>query len=156
MRSIYIECEPHVQYELRDAFLWSTWRQVPSFLSWNRHWMGDPLFPPKSRSMLVCWSRNCASELNYTWVPRQQVLRIAIRGKWRSFARRYRYQIVYTSYKPRDYQLHAYTLPTQNRKLIISPTASGKSLMICSVALCSKRRKHPNRSSYHISRWADV
>ena len=36
-----------------------------------------------------------------------------------------------TSYKPRDYQLHGiYTALKSNRKLIVSPTASGKSLMI--------------------------
>ena len=36
-----------------------------------------------------------------------------------------------TSYKPRDYQFHGiYTALKSNRKLIISPTASGKSLMI--------------------------
>jgi len=39
-----------------------------------------------------------------------------------------------TAYKPRDYQIEAvYDALKYNRKLLISPTASGKSLMIYSI-----------------------
>jgi len=49
-----------------------------------------------------------------------------------------------TSYKPRDYQLHGiYAALRSNRKLIVSPTASGKSLMIYAL-VAYYTQKHEN------------
>ena len=62
-------------------------------------------------------------------------------------------------FKPRDYQVDAvYDALRYNRKLLISPTASGKSLMIYSVVryFAERDKKILLVVSNHISRRADV
>ena len=134
---LQIDCEPHVQYELRDAFSFEVpgAKFHPSYR--KRHWDGViNLFSPQTRQIYVgLLDRVIAfcEQYGYTYefrdnkfygLPYEENPNISPQGvtDWVK---------TITSYKPRDYQLHGiYTALKSNRKLIISPTASGKSLMI--------------------------
>ena len=134
---LHIECEPHVQYELRDAFSFEVpgAKFHPSFR--KRHWDGViNLFSPQTKQIYVGLLDRVVAfceQYGYTYefrdnkfygLPYEENAEISPIGvtDWIKSI---------TSYKPRDYQLHGiYTALKSNRKLIISPTASGKSLMI--------------------------
>lgn len=134
---LHIECEPHVQYELRDAFSFEVpgAKFHPSYR--KRHWDGViNLFSPQTKQIYVgLLDRVIAfcEQYDYSYkfkdnkfygLPYEENPSISPDGvvDWVKSI---------TSYKPRDYQLHGiYTALKSNRKLIISPTASGKSLMI--------------------------
>ena len=134
---LQIDCEPHVQYELRDAFQFEVpgAKFHPSYR--KRHWDGViNLFSPQTKQIYVgLLDRVIAfcEQYGYTYefkdnkfygLPYEENENISPAGvnDWVKSI---------TSYKPRDYQLHGiYTALKSNRKLIISPTASGKSLMI--------------------------
>ena len=134
---LQIDCEPHVQYELRDAFSFEVpgAKFHPSYR--KRHWDGViNLFSPQTKQIYVgLLDRVIAfcDQYGYTYefrdnkfygLPYEENPNISPQGvtDWVK---------TITSYKPRDYQLHGiYTALKSNRKLIISPTASGKSLMI--------------------------
>lgn len=134
---LHIECEPHVQYELRDAFSFEVpgAKFHPSYR--KRHWDGViNLFSPQTKQIYVgLLDRVIAfcEQYNYTYefqdnkfygLPYEENPDISPDGvvDWIKSI---------TSFKPRDYQLHGiYMALKSNRKLIISPTASGKSLMI--------------------------
>ena len=134
---LHIECEAHVQYELRDAFSFEVpgAKFHPSYR--KRHWDGViNLFSPQTKQIYVgLLDRVIAfcEQYGYTYEFRdnkfyglpyeenENISPIGVTDWIKSI----------TSYKPRDYQLHGiYTALKSNRKLIISPTASGKSLMI--------------------------
>ena len=134
---LQIDCEPHVQYELRDAFSFEVpgAKFHPSYR--KRHWDGViNLFSPQTKQIYVgLLDRVIAfcEQYGYTYEFRdnkfyglpyeenEDISPIGVTDWVKSI----------TSYKPRDYQLHGiYTALKSNRKLIISPTASGKSLMI--------------------------
>ena len=69
------------------------------------------------------------------------------------------YMTAISSYKPRDYQVQGvFDALKYNRKLIISPTGSGKSLMIYAVARyhVGKKEKNIISCTNHISRRTDV
>ncbi len=134
---LQIDCEPHIQYELRDAFSFEVpgAKFHPSFR--KRHWDGTiNLFSPQTKQIYVgLLDRVIAfcDQYGYTYEFRdnkfyglpyeenEEISPIGVTDWVKSI----------TSYKPRDYQLHGiYTALKSNRKLIVSPTASGKSLMI--------------------------
>jgi superfamily II DNA or RNA helicase len=135
-----IQCEPHVEYELRDYFKF----EVP-----------NAKFMPQYRG------RNWNGEI-HLFDMRSKQLYIGLLDKLISFCENYRYTYKFednkfygmpfevnegiskegvkdymnsiTSIRPRDYQIEGvYDALRHNRKLLISPTASGKSLMIYSV-----------------------
>lgn len=135
-----IQCEPHVEYELRDYFKF----EVP-----------NAKFMPQYRG------RNWNGEI-HLFDMRSKQLYIGLLDKLISFCENYRYSYKFednkfygmpfevnegiskegvkdymnsiTSIRPRDYQIDGvYDALRHNRKLLISPTASGKSLMIYSV-----------------------
>ena len=134
---LHIECEPHVQYELRDAFSFEVpgAKFHPSYR--KRHWDGViNLFSPQTKQIYVgLLDRVIAfcDQYGYTYefrdnkfygLPYEENENISPQGvaDWVK---------TITTFKPRDYQLHGiYTALKSNRKLVISPTASGKSLMI--------------------------
>ena len=134
---LQIECEPHVQYELRDAFSFEVpgAKFHPSYR--KRHWDGViNLFSPQTKQIYVGLLDRVVAfceQYGYTYkfvdnkfygLPyeeNEEISPVGVNDWVKSI----------TSYKPRDYQLHGiYSALKSNRKLIISPTASGKSLMI--------------------------
>lgn len=143
-----IDCEPHIQYELRDAFCFEVpgAKFHPSFK--KKWWDGNIyLFSPQTNQIYVgLLDRVIAfcEQYGYTYefrdnkfygLPYEENDSISPEGvaDWvRSI----------TSYKPRDYQLHGiYTALRSNRKLIVSPTASGKSLMIYALVAYYTQKK---------------
>ena len=132
-----VDCDPHIQYELRDAFCFEVpgAKFHPSYR--KKFWDGlIHLFTPQTRQLYVgLLDRLIAfcDQYEYTYefkdnkfygLPYEVNENISPEGvaDWVKSI---------TSYKPRDYQLHGiYTALRSNRKLIVSPTASGKSLMI--------------------------
>ena len=69
------------------------------------------------------------------------------------------YMVSICSHSPRKYQIEGvYDALKHNRKLLISPTASGKSLMIYSLVryYIDKGQKNTSNCSNDISRRADV
>lgn len=135
-----IECEPHIQYELRDAFTF----EVPNakFMPQYRgkNWNGEiHLFDLRTKQIYVglldkiihfceTYGYTYTFEDNkYYGMPfevNEGISREGVRDYMKSI----------TSFSPRDYQIDGvYDALRHNRKLLISPTASGKSLMIYSV-----------------------
>jgi superfamily II DNA or RNA helicase len=135
-----IQCDPHIEYELRDYFKF----EVP-----------NAKFMPQYRG------RNWNGEI-HLFDMRSKQLYVGLLDKLISFCENYRYTYKFednkfygmpfevndgiskegvkdymnsiTSIHPRDYQIEGvYDALKHNRKLLISPTASGKSLMIYSV-----------------------
>jgi len=135
-----IKCEPHIEYELRDYFKF----EVP-----------NAKFMPQYRG------KNWNGEI-HLFDMRKKQLYVGLLDKLISFCENYNYQYKFEdnkfyglpfevndfiskegvkdymnsicSHTPRDYQIEGvYDALRHNRKLLISPTASGKSLMIYSV-----------------------
>ncbi|WDS61237.1 RNA-DNA + DNA-DNA helicase [Synechococcus phage S-BM3] len=135
-----IECEPHIKYELSDQFTFDVPEAafMPSYRS--KHWDGKiRLFSPHTGEIycglldrLITWcgeheyKMKFESNKYYGDVLESNPM-VTMEGV-KSF------MSSITSFKPRDYQVKAvYQALKNNRKLIISPTASGKSMMIYSV-----------------------
>jgi len=134
---LQVECEPHIQYELRDAFCFEVpgAKFHPSYR--KKFWDGQiHLFSPQTKQLYVglldrliafCEQYDYQYEFRdnkFYGLPYEENENISPEGvaDWVKNI---------SSYKPRDYQLHGiYTALKSNRKLIVSPTASGKSLMI--------------------------
>lgn len=135
-----IECEPHIQYELRDTFTF----EVPNakFMPQYRgkNWNGEiHLFDLRSKQIYVglldkvisfCESYGYSytfKDNKYYGMPfevNEGISKAGVKDYINSI----------TSFNPRDYQIEGvYDALRHNRKLLISPTASGKSLMIYSV-----------------------
>jgi len=145
-----VDCDPHIQYELRDAFCFEVpgAKLHPSYR--KKFWDGNiHLFSPQTGQLYVgLLDRLIAfcDQYGYTYVfkdnkfyglPYEVNENISPEGvaDWVKSI---------TSYKPRDYQLHGiYAALRSNRKLIVSPTASGKSLMIYAL-VAYYTQKHEN------------
>ena len=161
---LQVECEPHIQYELRDAFCFEVpgAKFHPSYR--KKFWDGQiHLFSPQTKQLYVglldrliafCEQYDYQYEFRdnkFYGLPYEENENISPEGvaDWVKNI---------SSYKPRDYQLHGiYTALKSNRKLIVSPTASGKSLMI--YALVRYYMEQENiliSSSYYISCRTDV
>jgi len=135
-----IECDPHIKYELSDHFTFDVPAAVfmPSYR--NKHWDGKiRLFSPQTGEIycglldrVITW----CSEMNYAMKfesnkyygdaleSNELITESGVKGFMQSI----------TQFKPRDYQIQAvYQALKNNRKLIVSPTASGKSMMIYSL-----------------------
>jgi superfamily II DNA or RNA helicase len=135
-----IECEPHVEYELRDYFKFEVpnAKFMPQYR--GRNWNGEiHLFDMRTKQLyiglldkLISFCKN----YNYTYkfvnnkfygMPFEINEGISYEG-----VKDYMQSIC--SHSPRDYQIDGvYDALRHNRKLLISPTASGKSLMIYSI-----------------------
>ena len=132
-----IKTEPHIEYELRDRFTFEVPNKkfMPQYR--NKYWDGYVhLYNLKTKRIYVglldkivafCENHGYSYKFDnnkFYGLPFEVNPEISKEG-----IREYIKSI--TNFKPRDYQIDAvYDALRYNRKLLISPTASGKSLMI--------------------------
>lgn len=137
---LIIECDPHIQHELQDQFTFEVpgAKFMPQYRS--KYWDGKiRLFNVQKGEIYVgLLDKVCqfCKRYNYTFefkdskhygLPYQEDPGISMRGvkDWLG---------VISKYTPRDYQIEGvYDALKKKRRLIISPTGSGKSLMIYAV-----------------------
>ena len=135
-----IKAEPHIEYELRDHFTFEVEgaKFMPQYR--NRNWNGEiHLYDLRSKKIYVCLLDKIISfcerhEYSYKFVdndyygpPFEVNATISKEG-----VKDYIKSI--TSIKAREYQIEGvYDCLKHNRRLLVSPTASGKSLMIYSL-----------------------
>ena len=137
---LQIQTEPHIEYELRDRFTFEVPNKkfMPQYRS--RYWDGFVhLFNMKTKRIYVglldkivafCEKSGYSYEFenNKFYGLPFEVNDFVSHGGVKDYMKSI------TSFKPRDYQIDAvYDALRYNRKLLISPTASGKSLMIYSI-----------------------
>ena len=132
-----VKADPHIEYELRDHFTFQveSAKFMPQYR--NRNWNGEiHLFDLRSKRIYVglldrivafCKKHDYSYkfvENEYYGVPYEENAGISYEGVKD-------YVTSISKYKPRDYQIDGiYDALKHNRKLLIAPTASGKSLMI--------------------------
>ena len=132
-----INSEPHIEYELRDHFTFEVEgaKFMPQYR--NRNWNGEiHLFDLRSKRIYVglldrivefCKKHDYSYKFvdnEYYGVPYEENEGISYEGVKD-------YMKAICSHNPRKYQVEGvYDALKHNRKLLISPTASGKSLMI--------------------------
>ena len=137
-----IDTEPHIEHELRDRFTFEVpnMKFMPQYR--KRHWNGEiHLFDMRTKRIYVglldkvvafCEQSDYSYEFQenkFYGLPFEVNEMISKEG-----VKDYMASIVGVEIKPRDYQIDAvYDALRYNRKLLISPTASGKSFMIYSV-----------------------
>jgi len=135
-----VECESHIMYELSDQFTFDVpgAKFMPQFRS--KHWDGKiRLFNTQTGEIYIglldklisfCDNHNYKFEFKenkYYGLPGEMDNSISMEG-----VKDYMKSIC--SHEPRDYQIQGvYDALKYQRKLLLSPTASGKSLMIYSV-----------------------
>jgi len=135
-----IQCEPHIEYELRDYFKFEVpnAKFMPQYR--GRNWNGEiHLFDMRSKQLYVGLLDKLISfceNYNYNYkfednkfygMPFEVNDGISYEGVKD-------YMASICSHSPRQYQVEGvYDALRHNRKLLISPTASGKSLMIYSI-----------------------
>ena len=135
-----IKCEPHIDYELRDYFTFEVpnAKFMPQYR--GRNWNGEiHLYDLRSKRLYVglldklisfCDRREYTYEFvdnKYYGLPFEINEMISEEGLKDYYAS-------ITKFKPRDYQIRGVCDSLKhNRRLLISPTASGKSLMIYGV-----------------------
>ena len=143
-----IQSEPHVYYELADQFTFEVPGAKFSPAYKNRYWDGKiRLFNTQTQQIYVGLLDKviqfCADH-NYTYdfvnnkhygLPFEVNEQISLEGVKD-------YMNAICKYSPRSYQVEGvYDALRHNRKLLISPTASGKSLMIYSIVRYFVERK---------------
>ena len=139
---VYLEvkAEPHVYYELADQFTFDVpgAKFMPQFR--NRHWDGKiRLFNTQTGEIYVGLLDKIISfcenhEYSYEFVNNKFYGTPFETNDYISMEGVKDYMTAINKYAPRDYQVEGvYDALKHNRRLLISPTASGKSLMIYSV-----------------------
>ena len=137
-----VETEPHIEHELRDRFTFEVpnMKFMPQYR--KKHWNGEiHLFDMRTKRIYVGLLDKIVAfceSIGYTYefknnkfygLPFEVNEMISKEG-----VNDYMSSIVGPDIKARDYQVDAvYDALRYNRKLLISPTASGKSFMIYSV-----------------------
>jgi superfamily II DNA or RNA helicase len=135
-----VECEPHIEYELKDHFKFEVpnAKFMPQYR--GRNWNGEiHLFDMRTKQIYIGLLDRLVSfcnTYNYTYSFREnkfyglpfevneEISHEGVSDYMKSIC----------SHNPREYQIEGvYDALRHNRKLLISPTASGKSLMIYSV-----------------------
>jgi superfamily II DNA or RNA helicase len=137
---IKITTEPHIEYELRDRFKFEVpgAKFMPQYR--GRNWNGEiHLYDMRSKQIYVGLLDKIISfcnQYNYTYEFKENKfygLPFEI-NEGISFEGVKDYMASICSHSPRQYQIEGvYDALKHNRKLLISPTASGKSLMIYSI-----------------------
>ena len=143
-----IDAEPHIQQELSDYFTFDVpgAKFMPQYR--NRHWDGKVrLFSTATGEVyvglldkIVSWAKKSEYSVKFInnevyGTPFEQNEEISREGVKD-------YMTAISSHKPREYQVDGvYEALKYNRKLIISPTGSGKSLMIYAVTRYHVGRK---------------
>jgi len=144
-----VETEPHIHQELSDYFTFEVpgAKFMPQYRS--KHWNGKiHLYSNHTGEIyvglldkLVAWAKNCEYTVEFKdnkfyGSPFEENEMISLEGisdYMKSISR----------HEPRDYQVDAvYDALRYNRKLLISPTASGKSLMIYSIVRYFVEKEH--------------
>ena len=135
-----VDAQPHIQQELSDHFTFDVpgAKFMPQYR--RRHWDGKVrLFSPATGEIyvglldkIVGWSKKSEYTVKfldneYYGTPfefNDTISRAGVKD----------YMGIISKHKPRDYQIEGvYDALRHNRRLLISPTASGKSLMIYSI-----------------------
>jgi superfamily II DNA or RNA helicase len=137
---LYIKAEPHIYYELADQFTFEVPNAKFSPQYKNKYWDGKiRLFSTQTGEIYIglldkiikfCENHNYTYEFTnnkFYGLPFEINENISKEGVKD-------YMTAISRHAPRDYQVEGvYDALRHNRKLLISPTASGKSLMIYSV-----------------------
>ena len=143
-----VEAEPHVYYELADQFTFEVPGAQFSPAYKNKYWDGKiRLFNTQTKQIYVGLLDKViqfCKDHNYTYdfqpskfygLPFEVNEQISLEGVKD-------YMNAICKYSPRSYQVEGvYDALRHNRKLLISPTASGKSLMIYSIVRYFVERK---------------
>ena len=135
-----VNAEPHIEYELRDHFTFEVEgaKFMPQYR--NRNWNGEiHLFDLRSKKIYVGLLDKIIAfcdrhDYTYKFEDNEYY------GTPFEVMREYHIKVLkiicslFASHQPRKYQVEGvYDALKHNRKLLISPTASGKSLMIYSL-----------------------
>ena len=132
-----INAEPHIQYELRDHFTFEVEgaKFMPQYR--NRNWNGEiHLFDMRSKQIYVGLLDKIISfcerhDYTYKFVDNEYYGTPFEINEGISYQGVKDYMTSICNHRPRKYQVQGvYDALRHNRKLLISPTASGKSLMI--------------------------
>ena len=137
---LQIDCDPHIRYELQDEFTFDVpgAKFMPQYRS--KYWDGKiRLFNLQKSQIYVglldkitsfCKRYNYENEFEnskFYGLPYQETESISYEGVKD-------YLTGISKYKPRDYQIEGvFDALQKNRRLLISPTGSGKSLMIYAI-----------------------
>ena len=144
-----VETEPHIHQELSEHFTFDVpgAKFMPQYRS--KYWDGKiRLYSNHTGELyvglldkLVAWAKNCEYTVEFKdnkfyGSPFEQNEMISVEGVSD-------YMKSISRHEPRDYQVDAvYDALRYNRKLLISPTASGKSLMIYSIVRYFVEKEH--------------
>ena len=137
---LQINAEPHIQYELRDHFTFEveSAKFMPQYR--KRNWNGEiHLFDLRSKRIYIGLLDRIISfcerrDYTYKFVDNEYYGSPFEINEGISKQGVKDYMGAICKHKPRDYQIEGvYDALRHNRKLLISPTASGKSLMIYSL-----------------------
>jgi len=135
-----IDSEPHIEYELRDHFTFEVEgaKFMPQYR--NRNWNGEiHLFDMRSKRIYIGLLDKIVSfcerhDYSYKFVDNEYYGSPFEINEGISYEGVKDYMNSICSHSPRKYQVEGvYDALRHNRKLLISPTASGKSLMIYSL-----------------------
>ena len=135
-----IDSEPHIEYELRDHFTFEVEgaKFMPQYR--NRNWNGEiHLFDMRSKRIYIGLLDRIISfcqrhDYTYKFVDNEYYGAPFEINEGISYEGVKDYMKSICSHNPRKYQVEGvYDALRHNRKLLISPTASGKSLMIYSL-----------------------
>ena len=135
-----IDTEPHIEYELRDHFTFEVEgaKFMPQYR--NKHWNGEiHLYDLRSKKIYVGLLDKIVSfcerhDYTYKFEDNQYYGAPFEVNEGISYGGVKDYMSAICSHQPRKYQVQGvYDALRHNRKLLISPTASGKSLMIYSL-----------------------
>jgi superfamily II DNA or RNA helicase len=144
-----VETEPHIHQELSEYFTFEVpgAKFMPQYRS--KYWDGKiRLYSTHTGEIyvglldkLVAWAKNCEYTVEFKdnkfyGSPFEENEMISVEGVSD-------YMKSISRHEPRDYQVNAvYDALRYNRKLLISPTASGKSLMIYSIVRYFVEKDH--------------
>ena len=135
-----IDAEPHIQYELRDHFTFEVEgaKFMPQYR--NKHWNGEiHLFDLRKKQIYIGLLDRIISfckrhDYSYKFVNNEYYGTPFEVNEGISYQGVKDYMKSICCHSPRTYQIQGvYDALRHNRKLLISPTASGKSLMIYSL-----------------------
>ena len=135
-----VECEPHIKYELSDQFTFEVPEAafMPAYR--KKYWDGKiRLFSPTTGEIycglldrLITWCDENQYKIKFE--GNKYYGDVLESNPMITMAGVKQFMTSITKFRPRDYQIKAvYQALKNNRKVIVSPTASGKSMMIYTI-----------------------
>ena len=135
-----VECEPHIKYELSDQFTFEVPEAafMPAYR--KKYWDGKiRLFSPTTGEIycglldrLITWCEENQYQISFE--GNKYYGDVLESNPMITMAGVKQFMTSITKFRPRDYQIKAvYQALKNNRKVIVSPTASGKSMMIYTI-----------------------